>query len=341
MGYEKAAVNGVECDLFDSRGLPVATAFSMASGAVPQFEMSELGRLLVSPPPTAKQAAVDQVSDLKPGETLLSFLTRHVDGIESDAWVVSIGGKVVPRSMWGKTKPKDGQLIACSARPRKAVLLIVAMAVLTFFTMGAGAVLWMGALAGTAAGSVLGMAVFVVGSILINKVLGPKPPKPLAAGDQTYALSSQRNTARPDAPIGTLFGQLRIAPDLASKPYGWFEGESQYLGMHLLGGINVNTMTEVTIGDTAIGEYSGVRLYFNGFPGMANEVPPLMSNVDAVSGASLERGGAWVVRTTVPNTTCIQLDFEGTLYHSTSKGKMRTNGITFYAEIRTVGGAGD
>ncbi|WP_159913013.1 phage tail protein [Pantoea sp. 18069] len=257
-------------------------------------------------------------------------------GIESGAWTVMIGGAMVPRAMWKRTWPKHGQLIACRASVGKQVVQLVAMAALTWFTMGAGLALW----AGTGAmASVIGMGTFVAGSMLINKVLGPKVPKmgEAAAARQVHSLSSRRNTKRPHEPLPTLWGEMRVLPDLASDSYTWFEGENQYLSTILLGGINVHSVSDLAIGDTPITSFEEVSAFFNGFSGMPSQDVPLYGNVDSIAGGELENDGAWVTRTSSTDTMTLQLDIEGQLYDVDNKANVLVNSVPLFVETRVVG----
>lgn len=72
-----------------------------------------------------------------PGETLFALLGRH--GVElGKQWVVTIEGHRVPEGMWAYTWPKDEQLIEARRVPQRDALRLVAMAALSYFTMGAG-----------------------------------------------------------------------------------------------------------------------------------------------------------------------------------------------------------
>lgn len=278
------------------------------------------GRFVWTPNALTLDGQQNVPCDLQPGESLEAFLRRHVPGIDSGAWSVSIGGCVVPRAMWAKTYPKHGMHIACRASVGKQVVAIVAIAVLSYFTMGAGLALW----AGTGAmATAMGVGAFVAGSILINKVLGPKVPKPgegPAAGKQIYSLRSQRNSARPYEPIPVLWGEMRVAPDLASQPYTWHQSEDQYLSTILLGGVNVHRAADLAIGDTPISSYQDVDVYYNGFSGMPNQKIPLSSNMDSLAGGAIEDDETWVTRTSSPGAIQLAVDLEYVMYLQGNKG---------------------
>ncbi|WP_238707851.1 host specificity factor TipJ family phage tail protein, partial [Comamonas testosteroni] len=302
------------------------------------------GRLVVSPNAFTVEGQRNVPADLQPGESLAAFLGRHVPGIGSGAWTVMISGAVVPQAMWARTFPKHGQLIACRALPARSALQLVALAALTYFSGGIASAIY-GAAGGTyvaaAAGtwiSAIQAGVFIAGSVLINKVLGPKIPSAQSlAQKQIFSLSDQRNAPRPYEPIPVLWGEMRVTPDLASKAYAWYEGDDQYLSTILLGGINVHSVADLAIGDTPIGNYSDVSVYYNGFSGMTSQNVPLYSNVDAVAGAEFVNGGDWITRTGSAGAGVLQLDIEGQLYDVGGKGNINSNWVDLTIQARLVG----
>lgn len=315
-----------------------------AVGGLPADVLDAGGRLVVSPNPLSIEGKRNVPADLLPGESLAAFLGRHVPGIECGAWTVSISGYDIPQAMWARTFPKHGQLIACRALPARSALQLVALAALTYFSGGIASAIY-GAAGGTyvaaAAGtwiSAIQAGVFIAGSVLINKVLGPKIPSAQSlAQKQVYSLSDQRNTARPYEPIPVLWGEMRVTPDLASKAYAWYEGDDQYLSTILLGGINVHSVADLAIGDTPIGNYSDVSVYYNGFSGMTSQNVPLYSNVDAVAGAEFVNGGDWITRTGSAGAGVLQLDIEGQLYDVGGKGNINANWVDLTIQARLVG----
>lgn len=283
------------------------------------------GRFVWTPNALTLDGQQNVPCDLQPGESLEAFLRRHVPGIDSGVWSVSIGGCVVPRAMWGKTYPKHGMHIACRAVVAKQVVQLVAVAALSYFTMGAGGLLSAGGFLGMGAGmgaSFAAMGAFVAGSILINKVLGPKTPKVGTPEEakQVYSLRSQRNSARPYEPIPVLWGEMGVVQDLASQPYTWHQSEDQYLSTILLGGVNVHSAADLAIGDTPISSYQDVDVYYNGFSGMPNQKIPLSSNMDSLAGGAIEDDETWVTRTSSPGAIQLAVDLEYVMYLQGNKG---------------------
>ncbi|MDR3005955.1 MAG: hypothetical protein LBV14_17195, partial [Acidovorax sp.] len=315
------------------------TAAVAAVDGMPAELLDAMGRLVITPHALTTEGQRNVPADLQPGESLAVFLARHVPGIESGAWMVSIGGAMVPRAMWARVYPRHGQLIACRAVVAKQAVQLVAIAALSYFTMGMGGIAG-GAFMGMtgAVGFAAAMGVFVAGSMLINKVLGPKVPKPgdTPAARQVYSLSGQRNSARAYEPLPVLWGEMRVTPDLASQPYSWFEGDDQYMSTILLGGVNVYSVADLAIGDTPIASFADVNVYHNGFSGMPSVDVPLLSNVDTIAGGELMDTTEWVTRTSSADAVALGVDLEYQLFHQ-GDGGFQTAWLTIDVEYRAVG----
>ncbi|CAD1788836.1 hypothetical protein XSP_001078 [Xanthomonas euroxanthea] len=280
------------------------------------------GQLVLTPHPLTQDGQRHIPMDLKPGERLCEFLHRHVLDLDRGQWTVSIGGRVVPRHMWPHVFPKDRQVIEVRGAVGKNALYIVAMAALIYFTGGAGAT-WAAGL-GTTGAAVAYSAAFVAGSILINKVLGPKVENPAASTAGTvFSLGAPRNRMRPYEPLGLLFGRVPIAPDIASKPYTFYEGDDQYLGMVLTPGIGVGRVGAFSNGDTPLANYEGVSVFHAGYSQMPDQAIPLYSNVDTIDGGELPDTADFVARTTSADTVRIQINLEYVL------GGVGTSGKTY------------
>lgn len=297
-------------------------------------EGTVIGGLTVTPHPLTLDGQRTIQGDLVPGETLDTFLRRHVDTIDSGIWIVTLGGQEVPPAMWRKVKPKPGAIIECRAVVQRDALRLIAVVVLAIYAPQiAGA---MGFTAGTAAYSLATAAIVTAGSLVINKVLGPKMAGGLSdnKASPTYQIGGGRNRARAFEPIGLLFGEVQVTPDYASLPYTWFEGEDQYLYAIFHGGINCGSVSNVSIGQTPIANYQEVTTWVSGFTEMLDQPFVGWGNVDAIAGAKLDgymvaedldnkvplSPGPWVTRTTSSNTIALQADIEGSVF------KIKDNG---------------
>lgn len=311
--------------------------------------------LVVTPQPltlTGQQIRLGVV--LEDEETLAAFLQRCGVDVSTGDWAVSIGGAQVPRLLWDRTRPRAGQLIECRRVAGKQIVAIAAIAFVAWVTMGgglaamgfaeAGAVGLGGALGATGfMATAINMGAFMLGSMLVNKLLGPPKPKMPAYNEQTtsqtYSVSGGRNTKRPYEPLGLLFGDVRVVPDLAADPFQWYEGDEQYQFVRLHAGINCGAVDDLRIGDTPIASYSDVEISKSGFPGIASQLT-MWENVDQVAGGVLDADGvspgAWVVRTSSANSVRLAVDVGGTLYKMTDQGDMERVQVQFDAEFRRL-----
>ncbi|MEB1099701.1 host specificity factor TipJ family phage tail protein [Xanthomonas campestris pv. campestris] len=286
------------------------------------------GQLVLTPHPVTLEGQRHIAMDLQAGERLCEFLHRHVIDLDQGDWTVYIGGRVVPRHLWAYVYPKDGQVIEVRGAVGRNALYIVAMIALTYFTFGIGSAAgWgagaaAGAFGGGVAGAVFASAVFVAGSLVINKVLGPKVESPAESTAGTvYSLGAARNRMRPYEPLGLLFGRMRIAPDVSSKTYSWYEGDDQYIGMVLTSGIGVGRVGVFSNGDTPLSSYEGVSIFHSGYSQMPEQTIPLYSNVDTVDGGELPDTADFVTRTTSADTVRIQINLEYVLGGVGTSGK--------------------
>lgn len=306
-----------------------------------ELPRAEPGQLIVTPHPLLLDGQRNVVWEARPGESLYALLMRNMPELDVQPWAVSIGGLPVERHLWQHVFPKAGQVIEVRGGVGKSALAVVAMIALTYFTMGAGAA-WIAPAFGVAAGGMaaaaIGAGLFIAGSMLINKVLTPKQAKSGSQQqDSVYSISGARNQLRPYEPLPMLFGRARITPDLLSKPYAWYEGNDQYLGLLLCAGINVGRVEAFYNGDTVLSNYEGVQVYHAGYSQMPDQNIPLYSNADTIDGAELEKSKAWVERTTSADTVRIQINLEYMLGGMGGGGKGYDVYETIEAQYRAVG----
>ena len=132
------------------------------------------GRLVVTPHPLTLEGQTNIPADLQAGESLLSFLERHVPNLHACKYAVSINGCPIASEHWARVKPKHGKVIAVRSVVEKEALQLVAIAALAYFTFGIGSA---GGFIAAKFGTLAATAVFLGGSLLINKVLAPSVPK--------------------------------------------------------------------------------------------------------------------------------------------------------------------
>jgi hypothetical protein len=299
--------------------------------------MGYMTQLTVTPHPVLIDGQRSERWELLPGESLYAFLQRHVENLDGQPWAVTVGNREVKRHLWHHDKPKNGQVIEVRGGLGENALYYVAMAVLIYFTAGAGAT-WAAGL-GTLGASVAYAATFVVGSMLINKVLGPKAPT--ASGtqskDSVYNIGAARNALRPYDPFALTFGEVRSTPDYLSQPYTYYIGSQQYVAMIFTPGLNCQSIGDLYNGDALLSSFDGVTTWYNGFPGMTDQDIPLLSNVDTIDGGELSATQAWVQRTTSAETLGVQINLEYALGGTGTSGKDYLVSETVEVQSRLVG----
>lgn len=299
------------------------------------------GQLIVTPHPLLVEGQKNVTWVAQAGESLYSILQRNVDGLDGEKWEVSIGGRTVDRHMWHHVFPKQGNIIEVRGGVGRAALAIVALVALSYFTFGFGtatAGMWGAGAVSSAWGVAAASGIYLAGSMLINKVLGPKLPRIAAQSqDSVYSIGAARNQLRQYEPFPILFGSVRIAPDYLSKPYSWYQGNDQYVGLLLSAGINVGRIEQFYNGDTQLSSYDGVSVFHAGYTEMPDQAIPLYSNVDTVDGAALPKNQGWVQRTTSANTVRIQINLEYLLGGTGTSGKNYFVSETIESQYRVVG----
>ena len=307
--------------------------------------------LVVTPHPMSvqgQQILDAQAAALLPNETLAMFLERH-GVLAGQQWRVSLGGVDVPELMWGRVKPKPGHLIEARRVPGEDVLKVVAIVALAYVTFGAGG---MGATVGEAsflgmtgaAGYVAAGIAYIGGSMIINKLLGPKPlddpGRVTNSTNPSYALNGGRNQARLFEPMGLVLGQPYCVPDMAAQTYTYFANGEQFLWQLLHAGINCQSVDTIRVGQTALSLYQGVTLSYDGFATGNTGLPVLTSSVDTIAGALLDAPGGtgpWVTRTSSVNTIQLVVDIEGSLLSVADNGAYQNALCEIEVEYRAVG----
>lgn len=303
--------------------------------------------LVVTPHPLSLQGQRiyhAQAVRLLPGDTLALLLSRH-EVLPGQQWVVSIGGVEVMEQHWHRIRPKHGHLIEARRVPEKQVLQIVALIALSYFTFGLG---------GMAGGSFLGLtgaagwiaagAAYLAGSMVINKLLGPKPKAAdnrvaNNASSPSYTLQGGRNRARQFEPMGLVLGEPYCIPDMAAQPYSFFANGEQYLWQLFHLGLNCANVSSMRIGQTPVASYEGVQILRDGFASGNTGLPVLTTNVDTVPGGLLTGGpGPYVTRTSSPDTIVLAVDLEASLYAVDQQtGGYTNNALHLTMEYRLVG----
>lgn len=203
------------------------------------------------------------------GDHLQDIIKSSVkDPIQQNLCQVSIGGIVVPREYWSKTRPKAGQIIKVQIFPRgrgarkilRTVLTIAVIAAAVWLTGGAAAGLLGASFAsGTIGAAVLGGVVGVVGQFAINAILPPPSfERPEQDINPLYTITNTRNQGRADQVVPLIFGRHRFAFDLLTEQYQQVVGTDTYLVFLACAGIGNYDVQNIRIGETPITDYDGV-----------------------------------------------------------------------------------
>jgi hypothetical protein len=290
-------------------------------------------RLIYCPHPVVSQQGRRIVrADFLPGESIAEYLERHgltFTGLPVD---LRLEGAHVPRAMWARVRPKNGQTITIRAvmhggggggsNPIKTVLSIALMVYAPGISnwiyegvSAAGAGAWL-----TATGmKVLSGVVGIGGSILLNRMMPDAKPAISQANGRynseavspTYSLTGGSNRTRLYEPLPIVFGTHRVFPDLAAKTYTEYQGDDQYLYQIFNFGVSDLSLDDFRIGATPISAYSGVEIQISGDDGKLTLFP---GNVDTVEGGTLTYAGGPVERISSPRTRRIAIDIVGNLY---------------------------
>lgn len=301
-------------------------------------------RLIFTPHPILLDGQKNVTWEAMAGESLYVILQRNVPELDGNRFDVTIGGRKVERHLWHSVKPKQGQVIEVRSGVGRAALAIVATLALAYFTFGFGAAtagMWGAGAAVSAWGATAAAGLYLAGSMIINKVLAPKVPRSQSGDrDSIYSISGARNQIRLYEPFPLLFGRCRITPDLLSKPYSWYQGNDQYLGLLLSSGINVGRIEPLYNGDTLLSSFDGVAVQHAGYTEMADESIPLYSNADTIDGAELPKDRSWVTRTSSADTVRLQINIEYILGGTGTSGKSYYVNETIESQYRKVGDPG-
>lgn len=279
---------------------------------------------------------------------------------------VWIDSDEIPRSMWGKVRPKEGTNVNVKIMPRgggdeggKSTLALVLTLAVAVAAMVFGGPLG-AALVGKGGTTIFGIAVSasaiggaiitVVGTLLIAALVPPpKPPKPPQLSldgleSPTNQITGVQNRLVPFAPIPRVFGKRRIFPMMAAKPLSEGQGKEQFVRLLLLVGYGPLRISELKIGETPISAFSGVETEIR--EGFDDDEPITLytNQVDeARQSVTLETSGTpdddFVLRTTEADTLEISVDltFPGGLVTFDNKNNRLEREVTFDVQYRVTG----
>lgn len=285
--------------------------------------------------------------------------------------VCNLNGQWLPRAAW-RRRLADGDLVQFIALPQgggeggsdmNSILRVVLIAVVSYFTMGAGAVGSGGWAAGSSAmlnaagtglsgaGMMVGGAMFLAGAALVNTLIPLPKPAGLDASiggrtsSPTYSMTAQGNQARLGQPIPVMYGRNMTYPDFAAQPYVEYAGNEQYLYQLFLIGQGKYDVEAVRIEDTPVDNFEEIT-YEVVAPGA--DVTLFPTNVvtsTEVAGQEAEYGvalGPFVATDGATNANALAIDivFPYGMYYATELGQFEQRSVTWTVEAQKIDGSG-
>lgn len=275
-------------------------------------------------------------AQVQAGQTLAQMLGGGV----SQTLSVTIDGYAVPRELWAKVKPKAGKTVHVIAYPQGGnagkYLRIVAVLVISYFTLGAGsagAAAWLGV--STTTLGVMG----VMAIMAVNALIPPPSPKGLGAGggdpfDQLASITGTSNRANPYGVIPCVVGATRFFPPHAAMPYTEISGDDQYLRMMLDLGYGDLDISDLRIGETDIASYDDVEWEISTTPTLFTQ-----DIYELSVGVALTNVNDTALRTTQTASSEISLDivFGNGLFGVDDRGTTTTATCPFAIQYRPTG----
>ena len=300
-------------------------------------------QLVVLPHPlTLEGRTITHLAAARPGDTLLDWLDAAGLDLAPGQWSVSISGARVPAAMLARLRPHEGQIIELRREAHEEVVRAAAFIALVYVTLQTGMPASALGITDAFAAFAVNAAVFMAGSMLINKLLPPTVPGLGVYSEQTqsqtYALAGGRNRMRPYEPLPLLFGTTKVVPDFAAQPFAWFEGDDQYQYVRLHAGLNAGTVSALKIGTTDIASFTDLEVRKTGFPGVTDQLTE-WSSVDTIAGATLTAPtapGAYVTRTSSVSSVRLAIDLMASLYDMADDGSFSEATLTIEAEKRLL-----
>jgi hypothetical protein len=272
----------------------------------------------------------DLVERLELPEPLHDYLVVTVDGVE------------VLRPAWRETRPSALSRVYVAPVPagggggKSIFAAIAAIAVSIFASWAAPAIL--GAGASPLAVGALQAGIMFVGALIINALFAPPRLRDTGQGERSsspfYGMQGQRNQARAYGAVRSIYGYMRVAPDLAAEPYILTSGDTQTLFALYdfgYGGVQVD---DIRIGGTPWWQYRGIdlRVYSHYRDGPL----ALFSNDHTTEQFNVEVRNSWVERSTViddAHEITVEIGFPQGLIGYNKEGKAINESALFRLDV--------
>lgn len=175
------------------------------------------------------------------------------------------GGERIEPKLWDHIRIKGGNTLTIRAVPQgggnNKILRMVLMIAIT--ALAAAATWYIGGIGGPIAGALVGAAIGIGGSILINALVPAASPRlrNLSSGNQspTLAITGARNGVNIYGPVPRVYGRHRIVPPYGARPFTELLGKDQYLRLLFDLGYGPLVLSELKIGETPIDNFDEVE----------------------------------------------------------------------------------
>lgn len=330
-------------------------------------------RVVALPRPFSTERIVTNVLE---GNTLkeLMDIAGISDPVLASHCRVFIDDMLIEPKNFHRVRPKAGTQISIRVVPhggggkspaRLVLTLVVMVAAAYLAPIIVGAATGLSATAAAAAyplATVLTRGVLtMVGNLVVNSLIPPSQPSSISARTSrvgslgggaagasgtpdarlspTLSLTGSRNSQAPFAVIPRVYGQYKMYPPHAAKPYTEVSGDDQYLRMLFCFGYGPVSISDLKIGNTALDDYEGVT--YNFFDGSSTPSLSIYTNDVNQSDYTIAvtvAGGAQTI-TTEPLTEEVSLDlsFSG-LVEFDNQNKRNTRSVVVKVEYRPTSG---
>lgn len=258
--------------------------------------------------------------------------------------VVYVEGIEVPRDFWPRVRVKTGSNVVLRATAGfgdgdNVLKSILSLAVVALALVLPIVVFPMGGLAA----ALLGAAISVGGTLLINTLFPVSPPQlnnESRSSTQSYSLAGGQNQADPFGIVPEVSGVMRVYPKLGAQWYTEFVGNDQYLRGLLVVGYGPKRISNIKIGETPITSFEDVQIEVR--EGYESDDPVTLYPSEVVQtdlSIDLTAAAGWQERRTATGVSELSVDFvagSGIVRYDTN-GKAQVYTVSLRAEYRLVG----
>lgn len=304
-----------------------------------------------------------RIVDYPFGQSIDQVLIEHglldEQGCRTGAYIVSLNGQWLLQAEWGRLA-RPGDLVTAISLPQRGgngsnPLAVVAMVAVMALSYGAASGAFAAGgyfAAGSTSAAFLSAGITIAGGLFVSALAAPPRPDSISGeAGSTYAIGSQGNAARLNAPIEVQYGEMRRFPALAASPYTEYRGNDQYLFQLFCLGQGRFKIDEIRIENTPIGNFSEVEyeviqpgqpvLLFPDSVHVAAEVQGI--ELTATREAAGEFMGPFVANSpnTVTNRIGIDVGFPLGLTTRDGEGDLKEAFVSYRFEARAIDDAGN